>query len=46
MNHLDDDIHLVDLVVDLLFLDVEVVFQADEVEDDEVEEVGKKIRLF
>jgi hypothetical protein len=34
---------IVDSVVDLLFLDDEVVFQVDEVVDDEDEEVGKNI---
>ena len=34
---------IVDLVVDLLFLDDEAIFQVDEVDDDEEEVVGKKI---
>jgi hypothetical protein len=34
------------LIVDHLLVDDEVVFQVDEVEDDEVEEAGKKSDFF
>ena len=36
-------VRIVDLVVDLLLTLVEAAFQVDEVDDDEVEVVGKKI---
>lgn len=46
MIQLVDIVPTVDLAVDHHLADDEAVSQVDEVEDEEVEEAGKKIRLF
>ena len=46
MIQLVDIVPTVDLAVDHHLADDEVDSQVDEVEDEEVEEAGKKIRLF